>query len=110
MSAFKDQLKADSAVFLNSGEFADQIDIDGKLITGLIEPIEIGGGNRSYAYPTHEREYTEEIMLYIKRADFTFIPSIGHTLKINKKVYVVVSPPADLDGILEIRLGGNSNP
>lgn len=110
MSTFKDQLKADAAVFLNPGEFADPIDIDGKKITGLIEPVAIGGGNRSYSYPTHDREYTEEIMLYVNRADFTFIPAVGHTLKINKKAYVVVAPPADLDGILEIRLGGNSNP
>ncbi|MFD2089941.1 hypothetical protein ACFSND_33015 [Brevibacillus brevis] len=70
MSTFKDQLKADATVFLNTGEFADEIDIDGKKITGLIEPVAIGGGNRSYSYPTHDREYTEEIMLYVSRADF----------------------------------------
>jgi hypothetical protein len=110
MSTFKEQLKKDAAVFLNLDEQADEIDIDGKKITGLIEHIEIGGGNRSYSYSTHDREYTEEIMLYVYRADFTFIPPVGHTLKINKKAYVVVAPPADLEGLLEIRLGGNSNP
>ncbi|MGG4452327.1 hypothetical protein [Brevibacillus porteri] len=108
--SLKDIMATDLAVFLNIDEFADEIDIDGKKITGLIDPVEIGGGNRSYSYPSHDREYTEEIKLFVKRSDFTFIPPIGHTLKINKKMYVVVAPPVNSDGVLEIRLGGNSNP
>lgn len=109
MSTFKDQLKSDASVFLNLSEFAEEIDIDGVMIAGMIEPIEMRG-NRSYSYASHDREYSEEIMLYVKRSDFKFIPPVGHKLKINKKAYVVVSTPSEDAGILEIRLGANANP
>lgn len=102
--SFKDQIKADLAVFFNQQEFADEHTIDGKKMTALVDDNELLERDKSKmgAYP--DGLYTARRLVYVSKAEFGPRPAKGRQLNLDGRLYRVEGCTEEV-GMLAIELG-----
>ncbi|QWU15682.1 ATP-binding sugar transporter [Paenibacillus sophorae] len=103
MSSFKDFLAADIGnVFLNTGEFADETEINGVMMPAVFAKSTTGKPSQSYAegvsLVTHVLSVSAEV--------FGEEPEQGERMMVNGKTYYVVRVDED-EGLYTISLEAN---
>lgn len=111
MKSFKEQIEADvRGVFINGEEFADEHNIDGQLLTVVIDRAMTTDKDLLYTYerPTSPANgvYTDVITVYVSLADLGYKPAEGQMMHIDGEIYFVQSVADDM-GMLAITLEGN---
>jgi len=97
---FKDQLALDTAVFLNTDEFADTHNIDGEQVTCVFDNDIFQKGQ------TADGVYISIKKLFIKSADLPDRPVVGQHVRVDGELYLV-SDSTEVMGLLEITLEAN---
>lgn len=102
--SFKEQIKADLAVFLNDQEFADGHTIDGKKMTVLVDENELLERDKSKLGTHTDGLYKARRLIYVSRADFGPRPAKGRQLNFDGRIFRVEDCTEE-DGMLAIELG-----
>lgn len=114
MSTFKDIILNDaSEVFLNTKEFSDVHNINGKEIKCQVDDYEQISREKRYQYSRSmhgDGIYLKEVMIYVLAGEFNNLfgglPAVGRVLHLDGRKYVV-SDAQDEYGIYSISLGSN---
>lgn len=100
---FKDVVREDMAVFLNSEEFADIHNLNGTSCTAIVQDVVINDdltiNSRMSNYS--EGTYGRGAVINVRKSDLPETPVMGQVYKVDGKVGLVVSV-ADDEGILTI--------
>lgn len=102
--SFKEQIKADLAVFLNDQEFADGHTIDGKKMTVLVDENELLERDKSKLGTNTDGLYKARRLIYVSRAEFGPRPAKGRQLNFDGRIFRVEDCTEE-DGMLAIELG-----
>jgi hypothetical protein len=94
VSDFKAQIAADTATFLNLDEFADSHEIDGRIITVLVDEEELQTRKSSSSNPT-DGIYDAVLLFYAKKADFPERPVIGKPMQFDDRTLKVADVQED---------------
>ena len=110
MMGFKELAARDiTNTFLNPDEFGELHKIDGRIMTIIIDGMEVI--ERSKKQIEHGRVdgiYEKQILFYVSRKDFGPLPVIGRKLTLDSGNYRVVDA-VDEGGIYSITLGVNKS-
>lgn len=103
MSAFKDLIQKEiGTVFLNTEEFGQIHQIDGKGMKAMIDDME--NVEREKKTNQHmDGVYIKQVLLYVAAEDFGKLPKHGRLLNLDGKDYRVADA-IDEDGIYSITL------
>lgn len=104
--SFKDQIKADLAVFLNDQEFADGHTIDGQKMTVLVDENELLERDKSKLGVHTDGLYKSRRLIYVSKDEFGPRPAKGKQLNFDGRIYRVEDCTEE-DGMLAIELGVN---
>lgn len=106
MMGFKELAARDiQTVFLNSDEFGEIHNVDGKSMTVIIDGMEVV--ERSKKQIEHGRVdgiYEKQIIMYVSRSQFGNLPAIGRRLTLDRNNYRVTDA-VDEGGMYSITLG-----
>lgn len=105
MSKFKDYIKSDLDTFINFDEFADEHDIDGKVVKCILDEDISKERNINSEARHFEGVYKKQCSLFIKTNDIEK-PSIGESMNIDGFMYLVTNV-SESEGIFEIELTRN---
>lgn len=109
---FKEQIAKDiNDVFINPDEFSDKHTINGKEMLCQIDTNELVDRERRYKFNHSlygDGVYLKETLIYVKKEDYGKLPSIGRSITLDGKTYVV-SDAIDEDGIYSISLEANKS-
>lgn len=101
MSAFKDAVAKDiKSVFINSDEFADEHELNGKKIVCVVDKDILSTAKDTIAQPL-EGVFLNAITIYVVKEDLDRKPVEGELLYLDKKRYFVRNVSEE-DGILVI--------
>lgn len=103
-TSFKDQIKADLAVFLNDREFADGHTIDGKKMTVLVDENELLERDKSRLGTHADGLYKARRLIYVSKDEFGPRPANGRQLNFDGRIFRVEDCTEE-DGMLAIELG-----
>lgn len=102
--SFKEILQKDRNVFINTDEFAEEIDIEGNLIPTLKDSYELLQRNAVRDSSEYEHgTFRNEMLIYVDGAKLGRLPMVGKNLKVENKNYLV-KDAADEGGIYAITL------
>lgn len=93
MNSFKDFLKSDNDVFINSEEFAETHTVNGKEMDIVVDD-DLSKERNSKATDS-QGLYTSEKTLFIKKADYGNKPAIEETLKLDGDIYTITDVEDD---------------
>lgn len=101
MSKFRDFLESDLKTFINTNEFAEEIDIDGNKVTVIIDSdalkeLQLTNNGEGLA--------KNELLFHVVKSELPFEPLIGQDLYIKNELYYINDVKED-DGLYTIRLG-----
>lgn len=101
MAKFRDYLERDLKTFINTNEFAEEIDIDGNKVTVIIDSdalkeLQLSNNGEGLA--------TNELLFHVPKNELPFEPFFGQDLYIKNELYYVNDVKED-DGLYTIRLG-----
>jgi len=111
MSGFKEMVAADtSSAFLNLDEFAETVNINGRLVPAVLEDgltnnPNVGTIGRQIDMFT-DGLFRSGITVFLSESDMERIPTAREIMRINGKPYAVLSVKQDV-GLLEIALEVN---
>nr|DAN92289.1 MAG TPA: ATP-binding sugar transporter [Caudoviricetes sp.] len=106
MKSFKDIIKEDiSTTFINTDEFSDIHNIDGRDMPVQIDDNEIIEREKK-ANSNMDGVYVKQKLIYVKADDFGALPAIGRQIMLDGKRYLVVDS-TDEYGVYTITLEGN---
>lgn len=106
MKSFKDIIKEDiSTTFINTDEFSDMHNIDGRDMPVQIDDNEIIEREKKSS-SNMDGVYVKQKLIYVKADDFGALPAIGRQLVLDGKRYLVVDS-TDEYGVYTITLEGN---
>lgn len=106
MKSFKDIIKEDiSITFINTDEFSDIHNIDGRDMPVQIDDNEIIEREKKSS-SNMDGVYVKQKLIYVKANDFGALPAIGRQIMLDGKRYLVVDS-TDEYGIYTITLEGN---
>lgn len=99
---FKDQLKKDLSIFVNSKEFAEECVFDGKTIEAVLDEsaYELKKNNQ-----LTESVYQKGVVMNVKATLLERIPEVGENVTLNDSFYTVESVLNEM-GLIELTLGG----
>lgn len=105
---FKDVVAADAAAFLNLDEFGELHNVDGHDITVVIDEDTAHERSRQPLdlYNAANGVFISNITLYVRLSDLGYHPVVGQHLRIDGKMYPIVSCGEDM-GLLRIGLEVN---
>jgi len=104
--SFKEILNQDiENVFLNTLEFADIHNVDGKNMPIQIDDNEVIEREKK-AKSNMDRVYVKQKLIYVKAKDFGPLPAIGRQIMLDGKRYLITDS-TDEYGIYTITLEGN---
>lgn len=107
---FKEQLAYDNRkVFMNTDEFAEVHNINGRDIPCIIDNNEMVDREKRYQYKRSlygDGIYLKELLFYVNAKDFGPLPAIGRNMLFDKKSYIV-SDAINEGGIYSISLEAN---
>lgn len=111
MMSFKDQIEKDIRdTFINDHEFAEEHDINGVMLSVVIDRDTNAGRDSLYSYerPSFPVNgvYAANIILYVSKADLGYKPEEGEDIKIDGKIYFVENASEEM-GMLVLTLAGN---
>lgn len=101
---FKEQIRADLDVFLNSREFADRHTIDGREMTVLVDENELLERDKSRLGTHTDGLYKARRLIYVSRAEFGPRPALGRQLNFDGRIFRVEDCTEEA-GMLAIELG-----
>ena len=102
--SFKDCIAADvSNVFLNTGEFAETHNVNGKKMAVQVDENELLERDKAKAGGHTDGLYKSRRLIYVAQKDFGPRPAIGAMLTLDRRVYRVEDCTAE-DGMLAIKL------
>lgn len=101
MSKLKDYLSSDLDTFLNTDEFAETHDIDGRQVDCVIDSDILKG-----IQPAVDGVYASNILLYVKLSDIVERPVVRQHLRLDGELYLVTDCNL-VGGMLEITLEAN---
>lgn len=104
--SFKDQIKADMAVFLNPQEFAEGHTIDGRKMTVLVDENELLERDKSKLGVHTDGLYKSRRLIFVSKDEFGPRPAKGKQLNFDGRIYRVEDCTEE-DGMLAIELGVN---
>lgn len=100
----KDILKEDIGRFINVEEFAEEVDIEGKMIPVLKDSYELLQRNETRDSSEYEHgTFRNEILIYVDGRELGRLPAAGKTLRVEGKSYMVKNAD-DEAGIYAITL------
>lgn len=106
MMGFKELAARDiQNVFLNQDEFGERHEVDGKVMTIIIDGMEVV--ERSKKQIEHGRVegiFEKQLLLYVSRNEFGPLPAIGRILTLDRNKYRVTDA-VDEGGMYSITLG-----
>lgn len=102
MSAFKEAIQADRAVFINLDEFADLHNIDGREIPAVVDSNELRARQDARSKKM-DGIYLGEVLIYVRPEDYGNRPAPGKPLVLDGRRYRV-SECMDEDGLYAISL------
>lgn len=106
MKSFKDIIKEDiSTTFINTDEFSDMHNIDGRDMPVQIDDNEIIEREKK-SNSNMDGIYVKQKLIYVKANDFGALPAIGRQIMLDGKRYLVVDS-TDEYGVYTITLEGN---
>ena len=106
MKSFKDIIKEDiSTTFINTDEFSDMHNIDGRDMPVQIDDNEIIEREKK-SNSNMDGIYVKQKLIYVKANDFGALPAIGRQIMLDGKRYLVVDS-TDEHGVYTITLEGN---
>lgn len=106
MKSFKDIVKEDiSNTFINTDEFSDIHNIDGRDMPVQIDDNEIIEREKKSS-SNMDGVYVKQKLIYVKADDFGALPVIGRQIMLDGKRYLVVDS-TDEYGVYTITLEGN---
>lgn len=106
MKSFKDIIKEDiSTTFINTDEFSDMHNIDGRDMPVQIDDNEIIEREKK-SNSNMDGIYVKQKLIYVKADDFGALPAIGRQIMLDGKRYLVVDS-TDEYGVYTITLEGN---
>lgn len=106
MKSFKDIVKEDiSNTFINTDEFSDIHNIDGRDMPVQIDDNEIIEREKKSS-SNMDGVYVKQKLIYVKADDFGALPVIGRQIMLDGKRYFVVDS-TDEYGVYTITLEGN---
>jgi hypothetical protein len=104
--SFKEILNQDiENVFLNTLEFADIHNVDGKDMPVQIDDNEVIEREKK-AKSNMDGVYVKQKLIYVKAKDFGSLPAIGRQIMLDGKRYLVIDS-TDEYGLYTITLEGN---
>lgn len=100
---FKAQVQLDNlTTFLNPNEFGEEHDIDGVMITVVMDQELINKRSQVMA----EGTYISRLVLFVRLVDLGYMPVEGQMMRVDNSPYLVVQVGHDM-GILSVTLEGN---
>lgn len=106
MSKLKDYLSSDLDTFLNTDEFAETHDIDGRQVDCVIDIDILQQLKYKDQQASYDGVYNSTKVLFVKAADMPDRPVSGQHIRVDGKLYLVKDCPED-GGMLEITLEAN---
>ncbi|MGJ0848265.1 hypothetical protein ACR77J_16355 [Tissierella praeacuta] len=105
MSKFKDYIKSDLDIFINNDEFAEEHDVDGEIVTCILDEDIDKERNINSETKHFEGVFKNQCSLFIKTSDIEK-PSIQQGMSIDGFLYSVTNV-SESEGIYEIELTRN---
>lgn len=106
MMGFKELAARDiKNVFLNQNEFGERHEVDGKLMTIIIDGMEVVERSKKQVEQGRiDGIYEKQILIYVSRNEFGPLPAIGRRLTFDRSNYRVTDA-IDEGGMYSITLG-----
>lgn len=107
MSSFKEIIRQDNKrAFLNFDEFGEYHNVGGKKLLVIVDENEQIERDKRYKSTLTEGLFKKQLLFYVLKDDFGFLPAPGRVLKFDDTTYIV-SDATNEDGILSISLEAN---
>lgn len=107
MRAFKDAIAADiKGVFINPLEFAEQHNINGQIVTAMVDSDILKERSRPTASEYAEGVFIDEKLVYVAADDLQRKPVEGEMFRLDNRRYIV-KEVVDNMGVLEITITAN---
>lgn len=101
---FKELIKGDTGVFLNTEEFGEPHNLNGKTINVMIDNNEmIEREKRGVSESYNNGVFKKQLLFFVKADCFGTLPQIGRTLLFDQSPYLVIDA-IDEGGIYSISL------
>lgn len=111
MSDFKDAIAADiHNTFINDFEFAEEHDINGELVTCVVDENKINDLNARQSMGTGyvDGVFVKQVLIFVAEADLPRAPVRGELIRLDGERYLV-DDVATNSGMLEIRIEANES-
>jgi len=102
MKHLKDYLTSDMEVFFNAGEFSSDHNIDGKVISIIVDQDLLEKRQEKFA----EGTYLDDVLFQVKKEEFGYKPAIGQHIKFDGETKFITRFQEDI-GVYIITLGAN---
>jgi hypothetical protein len=99
MKSFKDFIVSDLNTFINSGEFAEPHNIEGRILNVVVDNDKL----QDRAKREYDGIYVGDILYMVKASDFGKMPTPGETQKFDRKICTIFDVRID-NGIYEVIL------
>jgi hypothetical protein len=101
MPKLRDYFARDLQTIINTDEFAEEVDIDGKSIkvvmdSDLLKELQLSNGGEGLA--------SSELLFHVKKSDLEFTPFVGQDITFNRKLYYINSVQDD-EGLYTLAIG-----
>lgn len=104
MSAFRDQMALDQAVFFNLDEFAETHTIEGRGVSLVVDNDRLSQRTQK----EYEGIYVGDLLFFVSAADYGTRPRPGETVRFDGEPYEVFDARED-NGVYEIILKGSAS-
>ena len=103
MSKFKEQLKKDLEIIMNTQEFAEEYELEGQIVPLILDEDEI----QERKIKAAEGTYLGELLIFVDKQYLEERPIVNQRISFNHDLYFVITCKDD-GSMYEIGLGQNS--